>query len=69
MPEITTTYKNFERISGGDPDTNRDNILMMSSGERDPDVTESEVGDWRFLLAFGPLGDLARKKPSRLPAR
>ena len=62
MPEITTTYKNFERISGGDPDTNRDKYLMMSSGERDPDVTESEVGDWRFLLAFGPLGDLAPKE-------
>ncbi|MBN1543705.1 T9SS type A sorting domain-containing protein [candidate division KSB1 bacterium] len=59
MPDITTTYKNFDRLQGGDPDTNRDKYLMMSSGERDPDVSESEAGDWRFLLAFGPLGDLA----------
>ena len=62
FPDITTTYKNFERISGGDPDTNRDKYLMMSSGERDPDVTEAELGDWRFLLAFGPLGNLEPKQ-------
>ncbi|MBD3291272.1 T9SS type A sorting domain-containing protein [candidate division KSB1 bacterium] len=62
MPDITTTYKNFERISGGDPDLNSDKYAMMSSGQRDPDVTMANLGDWRFLLAFGPLGDLEPKE-------
>jgi len=62
MPDVQTTYKNFERISGGDPDNNVDKYLMMSSGERDPDATESELGDWRFLMAFGPLGDIVPRQ-------
>lgn len=62
MPEIETTYKNFERISGGDPDLNADKYAMMSSNQRDPDVTMANLGDWRFLLAFGPLGDLKPKE-------
>ncbi|MCU0612915.1 MAG: hypothetical protein MUE60_14145, partial [Candidatus Eisenbacteria bacterium] len=31
---------------------------LMVSGERDPDQFDT-IGDWRFVLAFGPLGDLA----------
>jgi hypothetical protein len=56
MPDVQTTYKNFERLSGGDPVDNQAKYALMSSGERDPDGLDE--GDWRFVMAFGPLGDL-----------
>jgi len=57
-PQVTVAYKNFERVRGGDPPGNVDKYNLMASGTRDPD-TFGDLGDWRFVFAFGPLGDLA----------
>jgi hypothetical protein len=56
-PNVNLSYLNFERISGGDPNDNVEKYVKMSSGVRDPD--QFNVGDWRFVFSFGPLGDLA----------
>jgi hypothetical protein len=56
LPTVQATYKNFSRLAGADPEDNTAKYTLMSSGERDPD--QWEPSDWRFVLAFGPLGDL-----------
>lgn len=57
LAAVQATYKNFDRLRGGDPEDNVAKYVMMASGVEDPpwDI----IGDWRFLLAFGPLGNLA----------
>ena len=56
VEEVQAAYQNFERLSGGDPEDNAAKYELMSSGSRDPDAYDE--GDWRFVLAFGPIGDL-----------
>lgn len=50
--DLSIAFRNFERQAGGDPDLNRDKYEMISSGQID-DPT-SFLGDWRYLLGFGP---------------
>ncbi len=56
LPTVQATYKNFDRLRGGDPENNVAKYVMMASGVTDP--PSDIIGDWRFVLAFGPLGDL-----------
>jgi hypothetical protein len=52
------TFVNFERVSGGDPETNLDKYNMISSGAISPPTPLR--GDWRMLLGFGAAnGDLS----------
>lgn len=56
LPDVGATYRNFDRLTGGDPPDNAAKYELMASGARDPD--NDTPGDWRFVLAFGPLGNL-----------
>lgn len=56
LPDVGTTYLNFNRLTGGDPNDNVEKYVKMSSGVRDPDQFVN--GDWRFVFSFGSLGDL-----------
>ncbi|MBK6765231.1 MAG: T9SS type A sorting domain-containing protein [bacterium] len=47
------SFRNFERTSGGDPETNAGKFALISSGQIDPPVPE--LGDWRMLMGFGGL--------------
>ena len=55
--DVSFSYLNFNRLTGGDPNDNVEKYVKMSSGVRDPDQLIN--GDWRFLFSFGPLGDMA----------
>ena len=49
--EYSVSYQNFDRISGGDPETNSDKYEMISRGRiANPSAW---LGDWRFLVGFG----------------
>ncbi|MDP8228388.1 MAG: hypothetical protein P9M15_02930 [Candidatus Electryoneaceae bacterium] len=52
LEALSISFRNFERVAGGDPDLNRDKYDMISSGEVDPPTPG--LGDWRFLMGFGP---------------
>lgn len=56
LPTVGTTYLNFNRLTGGDPNDNVEKYVKMSSGVRDPDQFVN--GDWRFVFSFGSLGDM-----------
>lgn len=56
LATVQATYRNFNRLTGGDPKGNDAKYDLMASGQRDPDAMTA--GDWRFVLAFGPLGTL-----------
>ncbi|MFH1009677.1 MAG: hypothetical protein V1784_00405, partial [bacterium] len=52
------TFVNFERVAGGDPETNVDKYNMISSGSIFPPTPQ--FGDWRMLMGFGSEnGDLS----------
>jgi hypothetical protein len=55
------TYKNFDRLNGGDPGGNADKFLMMSSGEIDP--PSEYLGDWRMLMGWGSLDCSLQMEP------
>ncbi|MBM3329165.1 MAG: T9SS type A sorting domain-containing protein [Calditrichaeota bacterium] len=48
--ETFFTYRSFERLGGGDPETNRDKYAMMTSLVEDE--PSDFLSDWRFLLTF-----------------
>jgi hypothetical protein len=52
LESLQVTFANFERVSGGDPETNLDKYNMISSGQISP--PSPQLGDWRMLLGFGP---------------
>ncbi len=52
--ELNIAFKNFERVAGGDPETNADKFDMLSDDERNNDPPTAQLGDWRFLMGFGP---------------
>jgi len=54
-----TTYLNFNQLTTGEPETDFNRYVGMSSGSRNPDARPGERNDWRMLLAVGPLGDLS----------
>ncbi|MCB1060865.1 MAG: fibronectin type III domain-containing protein [Calditrichaeota bacterium] len=51
LDQLRVSFRNFDRASGGDPETNADKYDMISSGDIDP--ISPELGDWRMLIAFG----------------
>ncbi|MCB9357952.1 MAG: hypothetical protein H6508_07115 [Calditrichaeota bacterium] len=51
LDQLRVSFRNFERVAGGDPETNADKYNMMSSGDIDP--LSPEPGDWRMLISFG----------------
>ncbi|NUO18641.1 hypothetical protein HUU59_04260 [bacterium] len=51
LDQLRVSFRNFDRGSGGDPETNADKYDMMSSGDIDP--LSPEAGDWRMLICFG----------------
>lgn len=55
-PDIQVSYLNFGRLAGADPEDNVAKYDLISSGARNPDQLTTE--DWRFVLGFGPLGNL-----------
>lgn len=55
--DLNITYRNFTRLGGGDPENNSEKYDMMSSPLNSPDK-KTDQSDWRFLIAFGPIGDM-----------
>lgn len=51
LDQLRVTFANFERVSGGDPETDGDKYTTINSGDIS-DPTE-ETGDWRMLMSFG----------------
>ena len=51
---LNIVFKNFERVSGGDPDLNSDKFDMLSDDPANNSPKTAELGDWRFLLGFAP---------------
>ncbi len=51
LDQLRVSFRNFDRGSGGDPETNSDKYDMISSGDIDP--LSPEAGDWRMLISFG----------------
>ncbi|MBK8129942.1 MAG: hypothetical protein IPK53_13895 [bacterium] len=51
LDQLRVTFRNFDRGSGGDPETNADKYDMMASGDINP--LSPEAGDWRMLISFG----------------
>ena len=54
LENLSIVFKNFERISGGDPDLNSDKYRMISDSPENNSPPTGELGDWRFLIGFGP---------------
>jgi hypothetical protein len=52
LESLQVTFVNFERVAGGDPETNVDKYNMISSGSVSPPTPAA--GDWRMLMGFGP---------------
>lgn len=52
---LNIAFKNFERVAGGDPETNADKYDLISADMADNDPPTPILGDWRFLMGFGPL--------------
>ncbi|MCL4306069.1 hypothetical protein KJZ99_09155 [bacterium] len=51
LNQLRVSFRNFERVAGGDPETNAEKYNMMSSGDIDP--LSPTAGDWRMLISFG----------------
>jgi hypothetical protein len=54
LDSLNIAFKNFDRLSGGDPETNRDKYDMISAPSSENDPPTPQYGDWRFLMGFGP---------------
>lgn len=54
LADLNVAFKNFERVAGGDPDLNIDKYLMISDNEANNSPPTPALGDWRFLMGFGP---------------
>lgn len=51
LDQLRVSFRNFERVSGGDPENNADKYNMIQSGAIDPPT--AQMGDWRMLIGFG----------------
>ncbi len=51
LDQLRVSFRNFERVSGGDPENNAAKYDMISSGTIAPPTTQQ--GDWRMLIGFG----------------
>lgn len=58
------SYRNFERSSGGDPETNADKFLVISSG--DLDGPSRQLGDWRMLMGWGAANGSLTLAPTEI---
>lgn len=52
VDSLSISFRNFDRLAGGDPETNVDKYNMISTAQIDPPTPD--LGDWRFLMGFGP---------------
>jgi len=57
LDELNVSFKNIERVSGGDPENNRDKYDMISDDEENNSPPTNQLGDWRFLIGFGSRPD------------
>lgn len=55
LDSLNIAFWNFERVSGGDPETNAAKFDMISAENHISPPTDA-LGDWRFLMGIGPLG-------------
>jgi len=54
LDELNIAFKNFERVAGGDPETNAEKYDLISDEPANNSPPTPELGDWRFLMGFGP---------------
>ncbi len=54
LDSLNVVFKNFERVSGGDPDLNSDKFDMISDDPENNSPPTPALGDWRFLMGFAP---------------
>ncbi|NQU06141.1 MAG: fibronectin type III domain-containing protein, partial [Calditrichaeota bacterium] len=66
LDEIDVVFKNFERVSGGDPDLNRHKYDMISDDPDNSSPPTDELGDWRFLIGFGSADDDWQMEPGEI---
>jgi hypothetical protein len=56
LAELAVGFNLFDRLGGGDPETNRNKYNMIAvSGEDRIEPPSQRPGDWRYLMSFGPL--------------
>jgi len=55
LDELNISFQNFDRESGGDPDSNADKYDMISARASNNSDSTTTLADWRFLMGFGPL--------------
>ncbi|MDP8238119.1 MAG: hypothetical protein P9X24_03430 [Candidatus Hatepunaea meridiana] len=54
LEELDIVFKNFDRVSGGDPELNSDKFDMISDDPANNSGPTGELGDWRYLMGFAP---------------
>ncbi len=54
LDSLDITFKNFERVAGGDPDLNVDKYDMLADSPANNSPPTLQLGDWRYLMGFGP---------------
>ncbi len=54
LDELNIAFKNFERQAGGDPETNINKYDLISDDPSNNSDSTGFLGDWRFLMGFGP---------------
>ena len=67
LSELTVSFQNYDRITGGDPATDADKYNIMASGQKAD--TSAAQGDKRMLISFGATatGGFTIQPDSTLP--
>jgi hypothetical protein len=54
VENLNISFNNFERVAGGDPETNADKYDLISAPSSENATPTPALGDWRFLMGIGP---------------
>ncbi|NQU04929.1 MAG: hypothetical protein HQ568_02470 [Calditrichaeota bacterium] len=54
LEDLNVAFQNFERVAGGDPDLNFHKYDMISASSDNNSIPTPILGDWRYLMGFGP---------------
>jgi len=54
LDSLNIAFKNFNRLEGGDPETNADKYDLISDDPSNNNPPTAALNDWRFLMGFGP---------------
>ncbi|MBM3328109.1 MAG: hypothetical protein FJY67_01370 [Calditrichaeota bacterium] len=55
LDSLKISFSNFERLGGGDPETNIDKYNLLNPGPNGVIMPPASfLSDWRYLLGFGP---------------